>query len=658
MPKKKKGKGDDDGTFEVESFDGDKLDEVISSAGTLNPAALGGLDPEALSPRKGGKTNIVIIGNPLEEPEHEPEPKVNEDREGEEHDDWWTVHVGLMQKILVMKLKHFYFVYAVAGAVVVAFAILAKIYSSVIPGSVTTLAILAGLFMGGLFKVAYEGLVDKDSKKMQKVQAANIMIMLGFVWIFCVTIIFVFDARDPIRTAVNEGWGVGARDQLEATSFCRLHGGGPCAVFYRAVDACAAGNCSGSGSCARSWIDTPRQDSSNCSVLAVSAQSECKRMAPSCEECDQACKQEFMASLKANLDPIVIGAHFMLLVVLVTILMNEYVLATKPDVFTCCAPDSIDEGSAVHPDTPWITIDALDSSNKDDNGADDIEQTAGSTQIITYLLNLGVMLVGVMVLTTGISIQAEAMKHCPEGMECIASGTNGAVVVGLVVVTVGVLNLVGSKLVFGHDKKSNVMMGLYFMKLAQLAYGILLVMLVIACILLQLADGWVDDLHKGFAEDWPEHRREAEENNPEFCAGLSDTLCMTKYEEEGRTAVRTQLELVVFIALGFISFVMVTAYFTHHVIRDFKLLAGITGRKATIRWVFTCVDFQLTVDYTGHQCPKVKSACKRAQPWSTICTWMEVRNRIFAWSQGALMPKHITIKPIKPKKAKAPPAQP
>ena len=32
--------------------------------------------------------------------------------------------------------------------------------------------------------------------------------------------------------------------------------------------------------------------------------------------------------------------------------------------------------------------------------------------------------------------------------------------VGLVVVTVGVLNLVGSKLVFGHDKKSNVMMGL------------------------------------------------------------------------------------------------------------------------------------------------------------------------------------------------------
>ena len=52
---------------------------------------------------------------------------------------------------------------------------------------------------------------------------------------------------------------------------------------------------------------------------------------------------------------------------------------------------------------------------------------------------------------------------------------------------------------------------------------------------------------------------------------------MTKYEEEGRTAVRTQLELVVFIALGFISFVMVTAYFTHHVIRDFKLLAGITG---------------------------------------------------------------------------------
>ena len=38
----------------------------------------------------------------------------------------------------------------------------------------------------------------------------------------------------------------------------------------------------------------------------------------------QACKQEFMASLKANLDPIVIGAHFMLLVVLVTILMNEY----------------------------------------------------------------------------------------------------------------------------------------------------------------------------------------------------------------------------------------------------------------------------------------------------------------------------------------------
>ena len=43
MPKKKKGKGDDDGTFEVESFDGDKLDEVISSAGTLNPAALGGL---------------------------------------------------------------------------------------------------------------------------------------------------------------------------------------------------------------------------------------------------------------------------------------------------------------------------------------------------------------------------------------------------------------------------------------------------------------------------------------------------------------------------------------------------------------------------------------------------------------------------------------
>ena len=120
------------------------------------------------------------------------------------------------------------------------------------------------------------------------------------------------------------------------------------------------------------------------------------------------------------------------------------------------------------------------------------------------------MLVGVMVLTTGISIQAEAMKHCPEGMECIASGTNGAVVarrrhllllavscqtlrttspqpahrcvapaaaaqcgcivlkkrhvytwqVGLVVVTVGVLNLVGSKLVFGHDKKSNVMMGL------------------------------------------------------------------------------------------------------------------------------------------------------------------------------------------------------
>ena len=53
--------------------------------------------------------------------------------------------------------------------------------------------------------MAYEGLVDKDSKKMQKVQAANIMIMLGFVWIFCVTIIFVFDARDPIRTAVNEG---------------------------------------------------------------------------------------------------------------------------------------------------------------------------------------------------------------------------------------------------------------------------------------------------------------------------------------------------------------------------------------------------------------------------------------------------------------------
>ena len=46
------------------------------------------VDPEALSPRKGGKTNIVIIGNPLEEPEHEPEPKVDEDREGEEHDDW------------------------------------------------------------------------------------------------------------------------------------------------------------------------------------------------------------------------------------------------------------------------------------------------------------------------------------------------------------------------------------------------------------------------------------------------------------------------------------------------------------------------------------------------------------------------------------------
>ena len=37
----------------------------------------------------------------------------------------------------------------------------------------------------------------------------------------------------------------------------------------------------------------------------------------------------------------------------------------------------------MHPDTPWITIDALDSSKKDDNGADDIEQTAGSTQIIT-----------------------------------------------------------------------------------------------------------------------------------------------------------------------------------------------------------------------------------------------------------------------------------
>ena len=99
---------------------------------------------------------------------------------------------------------------------------------------------------------------------------------------------FFDDAR-----SMDPGWGVGARDQLEATSFCRLHGGGPCAVFYRAVDACAMGNCSGSGSCARSWIDTPRQDSSNCSVLAVSAQSECKRMAPSCEECDQARRSEF-----------------------------------------------------------------------------------------------------------------------------------------------------------------------------------------------------------------------------------------------------------------------------------------------------------------------------------------------------------------------------
>ena len=47
-----------------------------------------------------------------------------------------------------------------AGAVVVAFAILAKIYSSVIPGSVTTLAILAGLFMGGLYVARLQTQID------------------------------------------------------------------------------------------------------------------------------------------------------------------------------------------------------------------------------------------------------------------------------------------------------------------------------------------------------------------------------------------------------------------------------------------------------------------------------------------------------------------
>ena len=75
-------------------------------------------------------------------------------------------------------------------------------------------------------------------------------------------------------------------------------------------------------------------------------------------------------------------------------------------------------------------------------------------------------------------------------------------IVSVVVASVCVLNLAGVKMVFAIQSEESVMRGLKLMKISQVVYFVLFVMLVAVCILLNLADGALKDIHSEFRDRW------------------------------------------------------------------------------------------------------------------------------------------------------------
>ena len=164
-------------------------------------------------------------------------------------------------------------------------------------------------------------------------------------------------------------------------------------------------------------------------------------------------------------------------------------------------------------------------------------------------------------------------------------------------------------MVFAIQSEESVMRGLKLMKISQVVYFVLFVMLVAVCILLNLADGALKDIHSEFRDRWfapallqktahiprgtdwsrtssaethrvhrpnpslnailsdfvfgcrPALRLERESVEPTFCRGLDDTACMAKYEREGLDAIEEQLQILTLLVLGACIFVLVTTYF-------------------------------------------------------------------------------------------------
>ena len=277
-----------------------------------------------------------------------------------------------------------------------------------------------GAGIAGLGQVAVYGLGKKNHNTMRLVQAANLVVMSAFIWAFCVTCMFVLDARDPVRDAVDAGWDIGGRDQLEEAKYCLQEGGAACASFASQLENCTNSTCL---SCGSGWILTPRTGTSNCTALVDSPRASCNSMTSSCFSCDRSCRESFIRDVKLTVRPVAFLAELMLLIVLVTLIFNEYVLSTKPDIFQCCNPESITADVIADADTPWQE-DVYTAMQAAQAGNGAMEPTNACVVMTTYALNVLVAFVGLGMMVLGIFIHQLAQKNCPTAINCDAFGTD------------------------------------------------------------------------------------------------------------------------------------------------------------------------------------------------------------------------------------------
>jgi hypothetical protein len=329
-----------------------------------------------------------------------------------------------------------------------------------------------------------------------------------------VAICLALELESPVAEAINKAWNRGSQVKLEMhQSWCLKE------EDHEELEVCTDFQNLANAYISDSGVDedecpyTRLQLQANCSLIdpdhsevqsiactpAATSEADRKKLFDDCQQCDQVCRETFIDTVADDLYPVSVAAYFMCFFVAVTALWNSFVVlehATRKD----------EEGNTVS-----ATI-------------------VGVWKLVSYGLNATVCIAGLVLFVVGLLMMQDAKQECRQqvgdavaDLEC-AEPSKSFIALLLLGICLAVCALISTLGVQKTAKANANFMWINLLRVTQIVYTLLGMLLLAAAIIFSLSSGALETVNSQYLSRFEGVREHLDNANPQYCRYLEGTV--------------------------------------------------------------------------------------------------------------------------------------